>query len=103
MNAIPKEELVRALQNLQANRCGYRRPFCDCKFGYAMLKENLAGKPVFDGGETNGCPELRLATLVVAHLTDREWKMVLKRAGCSLPVRPRRGAYVVSAEDRARK
>jgi hypothetical protein len=94
MNSIPKEELVRALQNLQANRCGYRRPFCDCKFGSARLKENLIGKPMFDGGEVNGCPELRLVALVVEYMTDREWNMVLKRAECSLPAMLRRGSTI---------
>lgn len=77
-----KEATAKVIADLQVMACAYRvitdtkdkRPTrCDCKYG---------GTNLMKGTETgNGCPELRSVVEVLNVMTEREWKMLLKRVG----------------------
>ena len=79
---VSRSETRKVIAGLQLMACAYRiianpkdkNPVrCDCKYG---------GTNLMKGTETgNGCPELRSVDAVLSVMTDREWKMLVKRVG----------------------
>lgn len=77
-----RKETLKVIADLQLMACAYRiiadpkdkRPTrCDCKYG---------GTNLMKGTETgNGCPELRSVVELLSVMTEREWKMLVKRVG----------------------
>ncbi len=87
-----KDDLVELLNKMQRSVCNYDTygfmpgeldeispPLrCDCKYG----ANDLAGMD-----ESNGCPELRLATLLFAHMHKDEYDTLCARSGVVIPDR----------------
>lgn len=80
MFAVNKDRLAKTLHDMQRNVCAYdggkdRAPdFCDCKYGWE-------GNKFYDyQTEQTGCPELRLAELLISTMTEEEYNELLKRS-----------------------
>lgn len=80
MFGVEQERLAAGLKRMNAGVCGYTRPGaleaahrCDCKYGIAE-----EARP---NSEQTGCPELRMAALLVAALTPAEFSRACRRAG----------------------
>lgn len=87
MNIIfNKSDMIRALGVAQRTCCCYdvygtgyttavtnkKAPnVCDCKYGVENEPRT--------GGESTGCPELRVLKLIAETLSDAEWSMLLER------------------------
>lgn len=78
MFGVNKERLAAALDKLQKYTCSYGGgSFCDCKYNN--------GGEIQPMSETNcGCPELRMAVLLVQTMSEEEFKMLCDKAGVSL-------------------
>lgn len=83
MFAIPRKTLADGLHRLQRTQCVYDRypdgpqpEICDCKYGFIKQVKDIYT------GERNGCPELRLATMLFLVMTEAEYEELLKRADC---------------------
>jgi hypothetical protein len=70
MFGIEKEELLKNLEKLRAERCCYMGITCDCKFGMDKNKSE----------EQTGCPELRQATALIKAMDKKEWNSLKKKA-----------------------
>jgi len=69
MNIADKKEVLEGIKTLQKKVCAYRSETrCDCKYGIDKDKELSTGR------EKSGCPELRVVMILLANMTDEEYK-----------------------------
>jgi hypothetical protein len=70
------DELAVVIEKIRQNRsCVYmgNKNHCDCKFGGDDLGTMYAG------GESYGCPELRVCIQLLNNITDKEYKEIMNR------------------------
>ena len=70
---IDRSELLKNLLAMREGLCAYSGPPCDCKYG---ATKDTVGKMSERG---SGCPEIANACMVLARMTDEEYKEILGR------------------------
>lgn len=84
MFGITQEKLLIGLTQVNKQLCDYTlaekhlASRCDCKFGIQLNKLKQSS------GEENGCPEVRLASKLLAALSVAEYKALAVKAGIIL-------------------
>lgn len=70
-----KDKILSVIKNIRRHRCCVyiSEDFCDCKFGGEDISR------LFHGGESNGCPELRVVISLLNKMTDKEYQRILNR------------------------
>lgn len=70
-----KNKLISVLEKIRIHRCCVYLPhkICDCKCGATDLGTGYAG------GESYGCPELRLCIKILEKMTKEEYNDFLNR------------------------
>lgn len=79
MNGVSKKQLVNALCRLSATLCAYTKQPCDCK--YMQEDDNH----IASGSESgSGCPEITMAAVILAHMSEQDFLALTKRSGISI-------------------
>lgn len=83
MFGITREELIRNLEKIRAQRCAYSVPedatwHCDCKFGQQDQGPSILSETF------SGCPEIMQAIEIFKAMDDTAFRMYCIEAGVTL-------------------
>lgn len=79
MFGIAKDRLIKGLARLVAKSCSYTKQPCDCKY---MQDDDNHINPGSERG--SGCPEMTMAAMLIAHMTNQEFSTITRRAGIQI-------------------